>query len=69
MSLSVSVAMTLFNGEKYLVEQLDSIRNQTIKPDELYATDDGSTDLTREVFFNYIEQFGLKDSWHYINNV
>ena len=43
----VSVALTLFNGLKYIEEQLDSIRLQTRKPDEVIIVDDCSNDGQR----------------------
>ena len=47
--ISISVAMATFNGAKFLPEQLDSIRNQTLSPKELIVTDDGSSDGTIEI--------------------
>ena len=38
----ISVVMSLYNGEKYLVEQLESIRSQTLLPDEIIFVDDAS---------------------------
>jgi glycosyltransferase involved in cell wall biosynthesis len=50
MSLSaknrISVALCTFNGERFLPEQLASMRNQTRLPDELVVCDDRSTDRT-----------------------
>ena len=43
---SVSVAMATYNGARFLVEQLDSLVRQTMLPDELVVSDDGSTDDT-----------------------
>lgn len=46
----ISVIMASFNGERYIREQLDSIWNQSIKPDEIIIGDDGSEDGTiREI--------------------
>ncbi|MDD5596853.1 MAG: glycosyltransferase family 2 protein [Victivallaceae bacterium] len=45
----ISVAMTTYNGEKYLSRQLESIMNQTIIPSEIVICDDGSTDNTIEI--------------------
>ena len=45
----ISVAMATFNGEKYLLNQLESISNQTLLPDELIITDDSSTDSTLDI--------------------
>ena len=41
--------MTVYNGEKYLEEQLKSLGRQTLLPDELLIGDDGSTDGTEAV--------------------
>jgi hypothetical protein len=38
--------MATFNGEKYILQQLESIARQTLLPTELVVTDDGSTDAT-----------------------
>lgn len=47
--LSISVCMATFNGEKYLVEQLNSILPQLQPTDEVIISDDGSTDGTLAV--------------------
>jgi glycosyltransferase involved in cell wall biosynthesis len=44
--LTISIAMTTYNGERFLKEQLDSFLWQTRLPDELVVCDDGSTDRT-----------------------
>ena len=41
--------MAVFNGERYLEEQLRSIAAQELLPDELVIGDDGSTDGTEEI--------------------
>lgn len=53
--MKISVVMTTYNGEKYVEEQLDSIRKQTRKPDEVIIFDDCSSDNTVEVVREYIE--------------
>lgn len=40
----VSVIVPVFNAEKYLVECVESIRNQTLQDIEIILVDDGSTD-------------------------
>ena len=45
-NLSISIAMTTFNGARYLGEQLTSLSSQTVKPLELVVCDDASTDET-----------------------
>ena len=49
----ISVAMATYNGEKYIVEQLDSILNQTMPVDEIIIFDDKSTDLTLNILKKY----------------
>jgi glycosyltransferase involved in cell wall biosynthesis len=44
MSTPVSVVMAVYNGRKYLVEQLDSVLTQLDEADELVIVDDASTD-------------------------
>lgn len=41
-----SVALCTYNGSKFLSEQLDSLRSQTLAPAEVHVGDDGSTDDT-----------------------
>ena len=45
----ISIAMTTFNGEKYIKEQLYSILNQTIHDFELVICDDASSDNTTKI--------------------
>ncbi|HFG1948396.1 TPA: glycosyltransferase family 2 protein, partial [Vibrio cholerae] len=40
----VSVILCVFNAEKYLLDALNSIQNQTYKKIELVIVNDGSTD-------------------------
>ena len=51
--MMVSVCMAVFNGEKYLREQIDSILPQLGKNDELIVSDDGSTDATLSILNDY----------------
>lgn len=51
--ISCSVAITTFNGEKYILDQLKSIEAQTIQPDEIIICDDCSTDKTVSVIENF----------------
>jgi glycosyltransferase involved in cell wall biosynthesis len=51
--MKISVAMTTFNGARYLGEQLDSILAQERLPDEVIVCDDGSTDATVELLRDY----------------
>lgn len=52
----VSVAMATFNGEKHVIEQLESLARQTLMPVELIVTDDGSTDKTVDFILGFADQ-------------
>ena len=45
----VSVAMTTYNGERFLQQQLQSILDQHYKNIEIIISDDGSTDSTIDI--------------------
>ncbi|MDK1732058.1 glycosyltransferase family 2 protein [Dellaglioa algida] len=47
--------MATYNGEKYLKEQINSIRNQTFQEWELLIRDDGSTDHTMDIIAYYLK--------------
>ena len=49
----VSIAMTTYNGARYLAEQLDSFAAQTRLPDQLVVGDDGSTDATAAILADF----------------
>ncbi len=61
--MTVSVVMATFNGEKFVAEQLDSLRSQTYPVDEVVIIDDCSTDSTAEIVRNYIKEHDL--SWQF----
>lgn len=52
----VDILLATYNGEKYLVEQIESILNQTYKEFRLLISDDCSTDKTREILGKYAEK-------------
>ena len=47
--MNISVALTTYNGARFLQEQLQSIADQSSLPDQLVIVDDRSSDQTREV--------------------
>ncbi|CAN5211313.1 N/A [soil metagenome] len=47
--MTVSVALCTHNGERYLLEQLQSILRQTVPVDQIVVSDDASQDGTLEV--------------------
>jgi glycosyltransferase involved in cell wall biosynthesis len=51
--MKISVAFIVFNGSRYMRQQLDSILAQTHKVDEIIVCDDGSSDGTKEVLEEY----------------
>lgn len=54
----ISIAITTFNGERYIKSQIESILKQTYKNLEIIICDDLSTDNT----INILNEFKLKDS-------
>lgn len=48
----ISVCMTTYNGEKYILEQLLSILNQLNENDEIVISDDSSSDQTTTIIEN-----------------
>lgn len=56
--IKITIVLCTYNGEKYLVEQLDSLINQTLPFCELIISDDASTDATKEI----ITTFEKKDN-------
>lgn len=59
--MKISVVMTTYNGEKYVEEQLDSIRVQTRKADEVLIFDDQSSDKTVKIIQHYIDDNKLNN--------
>jgi glycosyltransferase involved in cell wall biosynthesis len=53
---AVSIVMPVYNAEKYILETLDSIANQTFDDWELIMVNDGSTDQTAPKITKYIEK-------------
>ena len=52
--MKVSVAMATYNGEKYIIRQLNSILKQTRLPDEIIIIDDNSFDSTVKTINDYM---------------
>jgi glycosyltransferase involved in cell wall biosynthesis len=61
--MKVSIAMTTYNSEIFVQEQLLSLFHQTHQPDEVIIFDDHSQDNTPHIVAQFIEQKGLKN-WH-----
>ena len=62
-----SVVVATYNGEKYILEQIESIYNQTVSADEVIVCDDCSTDATVNVVKKFISQ-NKCSNWKVIEN-
>ncbi len=49
----ISIVLPTYNGEQYIVESLDSIRNQSMRDFECIIVDDSSTDKTYEIVSDF----------------
>src|SRR5688572_30578239 len=56
----ITTAIPVFNGARFIVATLQSLANQTMKPDRVVVIDDGSTDETEEIVRNFK---GLNIHW------
>jgi len=54
-NILISVVMSVYNGEDYLEEAIESILNQTYKNFEFIIIDDGSTDKSLGIIHRYKE--------------
>jgi len=61
----VSVALCTYNGERFLLEQLESIAAQTILPLELIICDDNSSDSTRKILKDFAETAAFSVQLHF----
>ena len=52
----ISIMICCYNSEKYLNQTIDSIINQTYSNWEIIVINDGSTDSTEEIIFDYIDK-------------
>lgn len=62
----VSVVMAVYNGRKYLREQLESICIQTCKVDEIILIDDKSFETVLDIIDNIQEKYGIQIKY-YVN--
>lgn len=56
---SIAVLLSTYNGERFLVEQIDSILTQKDVTVDLYIRDDGSTDNTIQILKKYRNMISL----------
>ncbi|WP_407855925.1 glycosyltransferase [Enterococcus hailinensis] len=62
-NIKTSVVIATYNGEKNIIQQLESLKNQTRIIDEVLIRDDCSTDSTIKLIQNYIKINNLADNW------
>lgn len=58
-SCCLTIVLCVYNAEKYIVETLESLRNQTFKEFRLLILDDHSTDASLEV----VKRYFAENSW------
>ena len=67
-NMGISVAMATYNGARFITEQLDSIRQQSLPVDQVILRDDGSQDQTVEIVREYLKTYGLAPAWRITQN-
>jgi glycosyltransferase involved in cell wall biosynthesis len=66
--VTTSILLSSYNGEKYIYEQLTSLLNQSIQPDEVVIIDDASTDNTPKIINDFIKEHNLFGNWKFFIN-
>ena len=66
--MTTSIAVALYNGARFIEQQLDSFRSQTKQPEKVIFCDDGSKDNTVEIVREYIKKHSLEESWFLYEN-
>lgn len=61
--MTTGIAIALYNGARFLQDQMETLRLQTAPADQVVLCDDGSSDHTVEVVREYIEKHGLQGKW------
>lgn len=55
--MTLAVVIATYNGAEFIAEQLDSVINQTLRPDEIIICDDSSSDNTWEIIDSYRRRY------------
>jgi glycosyltransferase involved in cell wall biosynthesis len=66
--MKTSIVITTYNGEKYIIEELESILKQTVAPNEVLIFDDKSTDQTYSLCLDFVKKKGL-NTWRVTQNI
>ena len=61
----ISVCVPVTNREKTIESCLDSIRTQSLNPQQVIITEFGSHDNSRSIISEYIDKYSLKDKWSF----
>jgi len=61
--MKISIVLSTYNGEKYILDLLKSLLNQTRQADEVLIFDDKSSDGTVDIIQNFISSNNLMDKW------
>lgn len=64
---NISVAIATYNGEKYIIKELETIISQTLTPNEVIIQDDCSNDQSFEKVQQFITDNSLTN-WHVSKN-
>jgi glycosyltransferase involved in cell wall biosynthesis len=59
-NVKISVVLSSFNGAQFIEEQINSIIEQSMLPNEIIVCDDGSTDGTIEILKNFEAKNAIK---------
>lgn len=54
--MKVHILLSTYNGEQFLAEQIESIRQQTVEDWHLLIRDDGSTDQTMKIIQTFVQK-------------
>lgn len=65
--MTTAIAVTLYNGERFILAQMESLRLQTRPADHVVFCDDGSKDATCQIVRDYISAHGLSH-WQLYEN-
>lgn len=65
----VAVVIPIYNGEKYLIEAIESVINQTQIPNELFLSDDASSDGSNKIIFDYSSRYEYITSISHSENI
>jgi glycosyltransferase involved in cell wall biosynthesis len=61
----ISVCVPVTNREKTIESCLDSVREQSLNPQQVIVTEFGSSDNSRSIIVDYIEKHSLQDKWSF----